>query len=393
MSRLFKRGKVWHGYWRDAKGKKQRGSLRTSDRGIAAQRLREREAESPDRRSQAQGKALGDALTYLLDTVYAGRADATVLCYAQKAQNLIRLLGEHTPVTAISREDVLGYRAARLREFVPRTERTISPGTVYKELVVLRLALKEQGIEGVVPAVSAKYVPRKLAITPQQAFSLLQTLKPHRRLWLMTAVYAGARLSELAGLDWADVDLGGGWLNVRGTKTKGSARRTPISRELRPWLEAVEEGERVGLVLAPWPNYNRDLKAACARVAVPACTANDLRRTFASWLKRNGVDSLVAAKMMGTSVRMLEMVYAQLDDDTFQRAIERLPGCAPGVPASVPDRANMAAVARAETGLSGGKGAKSLESGAPTVGLEPTTRGLTVPALFAVPPTGKRRAR
>ena len=39
-------------------------------------------------------------------------------------------------------------------------------------------------------------------------------------------------------------------------------------------------------------------------------TPNDLRRTFASWLKQSGQDSLVVARLMGhTSTRMVELVY------------------------------------------------------------------------------------
>lgn len=399
MSRLFKRGGVWHGYWRDAKGQKHRESLKTGDRGIAAERLRKREAESPDR--PAPGQALGAALTYLLETVYAGRADATVICYSQKAQHLLRLLGEHTPVTELTRADVLGYRAARLKELVPHTERTISPSTVYKELVVLRLALREGGgVEAVVPKQAARYVPRKAYLTTAQAHALRAALAEHRRLWLMLAVYAGLRLSELERLTWDDVDLGTGWIGVRGTKTEGSDRSVPIAHDLRPWLEAVDEKDRAGAVVGEWQDCHRDLAAACLRAAVPAVSANDLRRTFASWLKQRGVDSAVVAKLMGhKSTRMVDLVYGQLDAATLRGAIERMPACAPGVHGTVPNEAVKANLAGSEAiSESVGNGDKRRKtakeraiSGAPTVGLEPTTRGLTGPQLRLVSPTGRRR--
>jgi hypothetical protein len=53
---------------------------------------------------------------------------------------------------------------------------------------------------------------------------------------------------------------------------------------------------------------------------------NDLRRTYASWLKQRGVDSMVVAKLLGhTSSRMVELVYGHLNDATHQAAVQVLP--------------------------------------------------------------------
>jgi hypothetical protein len=43
-----------------------------------------------------------------------------------------------------------------------------------------------------------------------------------------------------------------------------------------------------GPVVAPWLNARRDLIAACHRICIRPVTPNDLRRTFASWLKQRG---------------------------------------------------------------------------------------------------------
>jgi hypothetical protein len=52
---------------------------------------------------------------------------------------------------------------------------------------------------------------------------------------------------------------------------------------------------------------------------------NDLRRTFASWLKQAGVDSMVVAKLLGhTTSRMVELVYGHLNDATTRAAITKL---------------------------------------------------------------------
>ena len=46
------------------------------------------------------------------------------------------------------------------------------------------------------------------------------------------------------------------------------------------------------------------------RLRIERVSPNDLRRTFASWLKQASVDSFVVAQLLGhSSSRMVEMVY------------------------------------------------------------------------------------
>jgi integrase len=372
MGRIFKRGGTWHGYWRDAAGEKHRGSLKTQDRAVALQRLRERELAAPDR--AAHGKALGLALSYLLDTVYAGRAAGTLNCYRTKARHLVRLLGEARPVRHITREDVLRYRAGRIAELAAET-------TVAKELIVLRLCLREQGIEGVVPRTTARYTPRRTHLAYDDAMALLEELPERRRLWLMVAVYAGPRASELERLEWDDIDLERGWMRVAGRKTQGSDRGVPIAAALRPWLEAWADGAEPGPVLDPWTNYRRDLARACERagmrvgtarigVRVPRVSANDLRRTFSSWLVQDGVSNFLVARLLGhRTTRMVDLVYGQTSPAALEAAVARLP-CAPGVHDPVRNVAQEASPGTVTDEITAG-------DLVPRVGIEPTTRGFS----------------
>lgn len=70
----------------------------------------------------------------------------------------------------------------------------------------------------------------------------------------------------------------------------------------------------------------RELARACERAGVPRVTPNDLRRTFATWLKQRDVDSAVVAAMMGhSSTAMVDRVYGKLDEASYRRAIAKLP--------------------------------------------------------------------
>ena len=181
--------------------------------------------------------------------------------------------GFHKALRDITRPSILQYRAIRLSEGAAET-------TIHKELVVLRRALAEAGLEGIVPRTAVRYRPRERHLTQDEFVALVEELQPARQLWLYVAVYGGLRAHELEILEWAHVDFARGWLRVPGTKTAGSFRRVPIAVPLRQRLAVADHtGD---LVLAPWPNYRRDLRAACKRAGIAPVSANDLRRTFAS---------------------------------------------------------------------------------------------------------------
>jgi len=121
-------------------------------------------------------------------------------------------------------------------------------------------------------------------------------------------------------------------------------------------------------------NVRRDLHAACARAKIPPCSPNDLRRTYASWLKQAVVDSAVVAKLLGhSSTKMVDLVYGRIDDATLARAASLLPGgdCEAGVQDSSAHQGQMGRIGKRQTG-------ENLVSGVLGVGIEPTTRGFSV---------------
>lgn len=81
---------------------------------------------------------------------------------------------------------------------------------------------------------------------------------------------------------------------MRVPKGRTKARLVPISPELYPWLQALHQA--AGPVVQPWPHDKRELARACTRGGVPRVTPNDLRRTFATWLKQKDVDYAVVPR-------------------------------------------------------------------------------------------------
>jgi len=144
-------------------------------------------------------------------------------------------------------------------------------------------------------------------------------------------------------------------LLVPGSKTNRSRRWVPTPEPLRVALESIKAEERRGMVVEPWRNVRRDLHEAVAKINEGRIAAarqanatqepelmrpvspNDLRRTYASWLKQRGVDSMIVAKLLGhTTSRMVELVYGHLDDAAMQAACSQLPtvGRTPLAPAT-----------------------------------------------------------
>jgi integrase len=329
VGKLYKRGDTYWAYYSPARGQYIRTTLRTNNRDVARDRLKELEKRGSFEPEEADpapngpqvGTTLAEAFTAYLDTI---KVPATRDVYERKARHVERILGPGTDIGLITADDVEEYIEAREDE-------EAHPHTVYKELIVLRGAFKLfRRPTTDWPKHKPNYVPRKRYLTRPQFDGLMRLLDPRRQQWLAIACFSGLRFSELEGLTSRHVDWGLKVINVAGTKSKGARRVIPIKDELAPWLEK--------LPVHPWAasNVRRDLTSLIVKVdpswpthvnrngdTVPEpLSPNDLRRTFASWMVQAGVPLLVVARLLGhTTTRMVEAVYGQLDLETMRRAV------------------------------------------------------------------------
>jgi integrase len=328
VGRIYQRkpGGTWHGYWTDLRGRPHRKSLGTRDQAVARARLRKLELVATDPAAHSE-HTLSAAIGEMLSVVAIERAGATHGAYAQKARHLVRVLGD-IAIADISRDLMLRYIATRQSE-------TASNGTIHKELVVLRRALSEAqtrkkwdgAISAVVPKVRVVYRPKEVWLDERQAERLLDKVTVRRRLWVMLAMYGGLSLGEVERLRWEHIDLKRRSMRVPGTKRASRWRVVQITRRLLDALAAAAPQKTIGPIVTRWRNVRRDLAIACELAKVPRVTPNDLRRTFASWLKNAGEDSAVVARLLGhTSTKMVDLVYGKLSEATMAGAVDRLPG-------------------------------------------------------------------
>ena len=348
--RLYKKngGNVWYGYFYGPDNKAVYICTKQTDRNAARAVLREheREAHAAPGSARAKGETghtVEDALGHFLQVGCLDIAPATKDMYEHQAGHLKRLLGT-VDVGKLTLDDTHEYVQQRIKEGAHRE-------TVRKELVGLRRALtlafdrKVLRIDprGLIPRVKVRYVPKDRFLSPAEFEVLMRMLPPARRLWVALAVFTGARASEVEGVQWETVDLEKHRLLLPGTKTNKSRRWVPIAEPLAVVLQQIHPDARHGNVVPKWENVRRDLAAfvkaqnrtakakakEAGKQAPPEMrriSPNDLRRTFASWLKQAGVDSMIVAKMLGhTTSRMVELVYGHLNDATTQAAIVKLP--------------------------------------------------------------------
>lgn len=326
MGRIYRRKdsrNLWADYECPTTGRRRQVTLKTRDRAVAKQRLRELEMGAANRSAHAP-HLLTAAVDYLVDVAAADKAPGTRRMYEERGRHLVRVLGD-CDLCLLDREDVQRYIAQRQDEGASRH-------TVAKELTTLRQVLKEAAarrklpgaVDGIVPKYDSKYQPRTRYLTEAEVWQLVGALPSKRKLRVLIGVYTGANSGEIDKLRWEHFDIGAGVVTIPGTKRQSRFRPVPLHPTLAMWLPA--EKPRGGVVCEPWGNQVRDLAIYCDKAGIDRVTSNDIRRTFASWLKQAGVDSLTVAHLMGhTSTRMVERVYGKLSTATYRDAIDKLP--------------------------------------------------------------------
>lgn len=379
MGRIYQRraGGNYYGYWLDTRGQENRRTLRTRDATVARARLRELElaATNPAAYSRI---TLSTAITAMLDVVSQENADGTHRSYAQKGRHLVRVIGD-VELRSIDRDGVVTYIKVRKAE-------TASNHTIHKELVVLRRALKEASERkwwsgdprSLIPTIKVEYTPRETWLTDHQAQQMLPhvSLTHRRRLWVQIGIYGGLCKGEIERLRWEHINFAEMQMRVPGTKRKSRWRLIPLFPELAYAMEPYRQ--KAGLVVGRWHNCIRALARACELARVPRVTPNDLRRTCASWLKNNGIDSATVAAILGNTTAMIDRVYGKISMETMQAAIARLPKpdrCAAGVR----DTGDETGIPEIWDDLGKRRNAATAEGfRVPRVGIEPTTRGFSV---------------
>jgi integrase len=259
-------------------------------------------------------------------------------------------------LSEISREEikVLCYRkieSGLSRRSVSFIARTLS--TIFNQAI-------EDGIVSANPAARpGRYIKAEDRLekidflTSQEGQTFLEAAKEHTPrfypLFLM-ALRTGMRQGEMIGLQWADIDWNGKFIEIRrscwkkviSTPKSGKSRRVDMSDQLAAALldhrrklaaEALKERQPMAEWVFPSgagtplePNRVREAfhfvlkKAGLRRVRF-----HDLRHTFASWLIANGESLVYVKEQLGHhSIQITVDTYGHLIPGANRRAVNAL---------------------------------------------------------------------
>jgi integrase len=145
--------------------------------------------------------------------------------------------------------------------------------------------------------------------TPAQMAALLKAADPTWLPALAIGGFAGLRPEELRRLDWDEVDMKAGFIEVKASKSKtGQRRLVTISKNLLAWLEryAGETGRVVK------PNERKKRLAAMVKAKLKRWPMDVLRHSFASYHVAMHKDLNATALELGhTSTKMLFQHYRE----------------------------------------------------------------------------------
>ena len=420
MGDLFQRGEIWYTHVFED-GKRRMVSTRCEDRKAAETIARqlERDAADPEA-ARLRNATLGAALLAFLKAkrseAKAGKLSAaTVTFYERKVGHLARVL-EHDSKGRYQPMRLAKLGARNVDAYIEqRRDEGVTDHTIKKELVALQGTLKlakRRGIwRGDIDAVmpdrfSPNYKPRERALTIPELQKLLAKLTPDHAARVACCVATSAEWGVTEPALREDVDLHRMEVFLRGTKRKTRRRTVPVvfppQQGLLHYPLEYADGTD-GMLFAPWTNARRDLQTACDAAGIERCSFNDLRRTAATWLRRAGVPLELLAPITGhSSTRMLEQVYARFTTESLAIRISATLGLpAPahaatalstdtGTPSNCSAYAADCSASAANSAALGGAAALSTDDGiekprenagssVPRDGIEPPTRGFSIP--------------
>lgn len=210
----------------------------------------------------------------------------------------------------------------------------LSPKTVENSVRFLRSALKHSGF--ILPPVKLPQnpAPDTPYLNPDEVKRFIECIKgDDLEIPALLALHS-LRSSEIAGLDWEDIDLKNGFIHVRGARVrdehnkfvdKDTNKNLTSSRDIPiiiPQLAAAcaAAGLKSGRVMTCAPNtLYRRINRICRDAGLPEVGVHGLRRTFVSLCVHEKVPEDVTMRIGGWSdIKVMHEHYAKFSAETVR---------------------------------------------------------------------------
>jgi integrase len=244
----------------------------------------------------------------------------------ERLDGILEALTARLPERArdISRKTVADYISARSEE--------VAPGTVQKEITVLKHALRLAVEWELLNSNSAQGVTlpklpegRTRYLSPTELKAALEAAPDWMRAPLALAAFTGMRRGELLGLQWKDVDIDNRKVYLHETKN-GSLRVVPLNQLAFRVVASLPSGAPGDTVL-PGVNAQRlsvATRRLFARLGIADASFHSLRHTAASWLVMKGEDLYTVGQLLGHRTPRMTQRYAHLSPKYMAGAVGKL---------------------------------------------------------------------
>jgi integrase len=330
------------------RGRSRERSTGTADREQAQIKLAEF-LQRIDRRTGPRDPSQVFVTDVLID--YQREKETKVVASVRLGYAVTELINffEGNSVADITTQTCARYSDLRKRRPTQRKDRSskspekpISPGTIRRELGVLRAAVNRAHKLGKITRAVAVELPerpqpRDRWLIRKEAAALIRAARtPQARLYLplfvLLGLYTGRRKEAILSLRWPQVDLQARTINfdIAGRRRTNKKRGIiPIPPRLLPHLRrAKKRGGDMGYVLHIDGERIKDIKkgfkAACDRAEIDRASPHTLRHTAATWLMQAGVDPWQAAGYLAMSVETLLRTYGHHHPDYQRNAAEAI---------------------------------------------------------------------
>lgn len=278
-------------------------------------------------------------------------AGTTFESYKAVAKGFLEFLGprEKNPLSSVGTKDFRDYR--------DHLAAKVSTGSANKHLRMVRLVFDDAAREGLIeknPGALVKNLTRtdkheRRAFTAAEIKSLLAVAGQEWTTMILGGLYTGLRLSDLAGMTWAALDLHRQELTVETQKT-GRTVSIAIAKPLLRHIETLPAGDDPKAPLCPGlfgkpaghlSNLFFSLMVksglATARHHNAAGAGRDgrrqqsevsfhcLRHTATSWLKNSGASDAVAMDIIGHDSASVSRHYTHISSDAKRQALDAMP--------------------------------------------------------------------
>jgi integrase len=137
------------------------------------------------------------------------------------------------------------------------------------------------------------------------------------------------RRNLLLKLEWPDVDMRRREITLRKTKN-GETRVVPMTPDVFETFTALHKERRLDTQKVflyngkPWKNPRTAIAAACRRAGITGLRLHDLRHTASTNLRRAGVDTMTAMKIVGHKSEQMHRRCNTIQPEDLHEAAAKL---------------------------------------------------------------------